>query len=330
MVVLVSTWMQSHAFQHSQHKGLALRRAPSAHTWRVSPIARSTAFPPLRSKVEEEEETNEVAEALSATATSVAAAGAFALGIAQFRGVESAVEFVTGYLLEQSLSVDNLFVFLLIFEYFKVPVGSQKRVLSWGIIGTVILRALFIGIGAVALEESKGVLLLFAGVLGVSSFKLLFTEEEEEEDLSENGIVQFATQLVDSTDSYDGDRFFTVVDDVRKATPLLLVLVCIELTDVVFAVDSVPAVFGVTQDPFIVFTSNIFAIAGLRSLYTILATAVQDLEYLQPAVAIILGFVGGKLAAEFFGYNVSNEVSLGVIISLLSGGVALSLATKEE
>lgn len=164
---------------------------------------------------------------------------------------------MTGYLVEQSLSVDNLFVFLLIFDFFRVPVESQKRVLSFGIFGTVVLRALFIGIGAVALEESKAVLLLFSGILVFSSGdeqpflqllyllltvpgpsgKLLFTEEEEEEeDLSENAIVQLATRLVDSTDSYDGDRFFTLVDGVRRATPLLLCLVCVELTDIVFAV----------------------------------------------------------------------------------------------
>lgn len=257
----------------------------------------------------------------------------FAVGLFLVQGLEPAVEFCTGYLVEESLSVDNLFVFLLIFDYFKVPLEDQNRVLSYGIFGSIVLRGVFIALGAIALEQFKPVLLVFSAILFFSSFKLILEyfsrNEEEDEDLADNAIVKFASGLIDTTDKYDGDRFFTMVDGVSKATPLLLCLFVVELTDVVFAVDSVPAVFGVTNDPFIVFTSNMFAILGLRSLYTILASAAAELEYLEPAVAIILGFVGAKLGAEFFGYQVSNEVSLGVISLLLAGGIGLSLGEKE-
>ena len=219
-------------------------------------------------------------DALAKTGFVVAAALAFDIGVLWFKGPSSALDFVSGFLVEESLSVDNLFVFLLLFDYFKVPVAYQGRVLKWGLIGAVVLRGIFIALGVVALEKFRAVLLLFSGILIVSSGKLILEfvgdgSDDDEEDLSQNAVVQFATKVVDTTDEYDSDRFFTNVPShdnqeqlVRKATPLLLALVCVELTDVVFAVDSVPAVFGVTEDPFIVFSSNIFAILGLRSLFT--------------------------------------------------------------
>jgi len=262
-------------------------------------------------------------------------AAAFDCGVFYFKGGESALDFVSGFLVEESLSVDNLFVFLLLFDYFKVPASAQERVLKWGIFGAVVLRGLFIGLGAVALANFKPILLVFAGILLWSSGKLLLAGEEEEEDLSENSIVKLSSSMLDTTKEYDGDKFFTQVQEkggsfVKKATPLLLVLTCIELSDIVFAVDSVPAVFGVTTDPFIVFSSNIFAILGLRSVYAVLAEAIENLPYLQPAVAIILGFVGAKIGAEYFGFEIENLVSLAVIISLLAGGVGASYLFPQD
>jgi len=298
-----------------------------------------------------------VAESVTTLALILTAAGIFDAGIYLVKGFEPALDFVAGFLIEESLSVDNLFVFLLLFDYFQVPLPSQSRVLRYGILGAVVLRGLFIGLGVVALESFRPILLVFSAILIFSSFKLLVSSgDDDEEDISENKIVQLATRLVDATDQYDGEKFFTTVqvptdggldggsgsiekgggkaggqaeagkgfELVRKATPLLLVLVCIELCDLVFAVDSVPAVFGVTEDPLIVFSSNMFAILSLRSIYSILADAVEALPYLEPAVAIILGFVGVKLNFEYFGYLLSTEVSLGVIVSLLAGGVGAS------
>ena len=168
-------------------------------------------------------------------------------------GHDTSYEFFAGYLVEQSLSVDNLFVFLLLFDYFRVPLAAQDRVLNWGIYGAIIMRAVMIGLGSVALAKFHAVLLLFAGILVYSSISALFTldkngeEEEEEEDMSENSIVKFSRNLIDSTDYFDGDRFFAMVDGVKKATPLFICMIALEISDVVFAVDSIPAVFGVTS-----------------------------------------------------------------------------------
>jgi len=248
-----------------------------------------------------------------------------------FAGPEVSGEFYAGYLLEQSLSIDNLLVFLLLFEYFKVPLEYQNRVLNWGIIGSIIMRATMIGVGAVALREVREVLLIFASILLFSSYKVIVGEEDEEDgDLSENAIVKFANNLFSSTDQFDGDKFFTEIDGIRKATPMLLCMIAVEISDVVFAVDSIPAIFGVTEDPLVVFSSNMFAIMGLRSLYIILSKAASELKYLEKAVAVVLGFIGGKLIAEYFGFNISTEVSLGVVVTMLGGGVAASVLDKDE
>lgn len=246
-------------------------------------------------------------------------------------GPETSGEFYAGYLLEQSLSIDNLLVFLLLFEYFKVPMEYQNRILDWGIIGAIVMRATMIGAGAVALKEIREVLLVFAGVLLYSSFKVIVgDDEDEDEDLSENAIVKFANNLFKSTEKFDGDRFFTEIDGVRMATPMLLCMIAVEISDVVFAVDSIPAIFGVTEDPLVVFSSNMFAIMGLRSLYIILSKAASELKYLEKAVAVVLGFIGSKLILEYFGVIISTEVSLGVVVFMLGGGVAASLLDKDD
>jgi predicted tellurium resistance membrane protein TerC len=178
----------------------------------------------------------------------VAAAIGYGFLLIFVAGPETSGEFYAGYLLEQSLSIDNLLVFLLLFEYFKVPLEFQNRVLNWGIIGSIVMRATMIGIGSVALKEVHEVLLVFAAILLYSSFQVITgDDDDEEEDLSENAIVKFANNLFSSTDKFDGDRFFTEIDGIKMATPMLLCMIAVEISDVVFAVDSIPAIFGVTE-----------------------------------------------------------------------------------
>lgn len=187
-------------------------------------------------------------QAIGRTLAWVGGAAVFAAGLFALAGPVTAEEFVAGYLVEQSLSVDNLFVFLLLFDYFKVPLSYQDRVLNWGIYGAIVMRAVLIGVGAAALKQFHAILLVFAGILVYSSANVLLGgDDDEEEDMSENTIVQFSRKLIDSSDDYDGDRFFTVIEGVKKATPLFICMIAVEISDVVFAVDSIPAVFGVTE-----------------------------------------------------------------------------------
>jgi len=267
--------------------------------------------------------------AITRTLAWVGAASVFGAVLLVAFGPETSAEFFAGYLVEQSLSVDNLFVFLLLFDYFKVPLDAQDRVLNWGIFGAIIMRATMIGIGAAALQNFHEILLVFAGILVYSSAKALIPgDEEEEEDPSENAIVKFSQSVMSSTQEFDGDRFFTIIDGVKKATPLLICMIAVEISDVVFAVDSIPAVFGVTENPLVVFSSNMFAIMGLRSLYTILSKAASDLEYLEPAVAVVLGFIGFKMIAEYFGFLIPTGIALCVVAGLLATGVGLSVWQK--
>ncbi|KAL3717224.1 hypothetical protein ACJRO7_008758 [Eucalyptus globulus] len=259
----------------------------------------------------------------------VSTAVAFGVGLGLKDGVGKASEFFAGYILEQSLSVDNLFVFVLVFKYFKVPIMYQNRVLSYGIAGAIIFRLTLILLGSATLQRFEGVNLFLAAILLYSSFKL-FTSEEDDSDLSDNFIVKTCQKFIPVTSSYDGDRFFTNQNGLWKATPLLLTVAVIELSDIAFAVDSIPAVFGVTRDPFIVFTSNLFAILGLRSLYRLISEGMSDLEYLQPSIAVVLGFIGCKMILDYFGFHVSTEASLGVVATCLSAGVLLSLLKKSN
>ncbi|CAI0472499.1 unnamed protein product [Linum tenue] len=276
----------------------------------------------------------------------VGSAVAFGIGIGLVEGVGKASEFFAGYLLEQSLSVDNLFVFVLIFNYFKVPLMYQNRVLSYGIAGAVIFRLSLILLGTATLQRFEAVNLFLAGILLYSSFKLLFVGEEDESDLSNNFIVKTCQRVIPVTSEYDGDRFITEHEGVLKvshsqnpvcmhqhfgqATPLLLTVAVLELSDIAFAVDSIPAVFGVTRDPFIVFSSNLFAILGLRSLFTLISQSMAELEYLQPSIATVLGFIGCKMILDFFGFHVSTEASLGFVATSLSLGVIFSLLKKSD
>ena len=220
--------------------------------------------------VEEPPQNDIYEQAIGRTLLWVGLAAVFGVGLGVAFSPETSEEFFAGYLVEQSLSVDNLFVFLLLFEYFKVPLSSQDRVLNWGIYGAIVMRALMIGVGAAALERFHAILLVFAGILVYSSAKTLIPgEEEEEENMDENAIVNFSRKLIDSTDEYDGSNFFTLIDGVKKATPLFICMIALEISDVVFAVDSIPAVFGVTNVSSLLVSACVYCSMSLTLQYNI-------------------------------------------------------------
>ena len=238
-------------------------------------------------------------------------------------GAERGVEFLTGYLIEKALSIDNIFVFVLIFGAFAVPDAYQHRVLFWGILGALAMRALFVALGAALLAKFHWVLYLFGGFLLITGVKMLVLRNAAF-DPRDNPIFKLFRRFVPAVDTYHGPAFTVVKDGRRYATPLLLVLVAVELTDVIFAVDSVPAIFAVTRDPFIVFTSNIFAILGLRSLYFLLAGVVDRFHHLKVGLSLVLVFVGAKMLAVDV-LKVPPFWSLGIIALLVGGSVASSL-----
>jgi tellurite resistance protein TerC len=231
-------------------------------------------------------------------------------------GAELGLEFLTGYLVEKSLSVDNLFIIVLIFASFKVPDKYQHRVLFYGVLGAIVLRALFIVLGAQLLYAFHWILYVFGAVLIITGIKLLLSSDEKV-DATENWSIRLLRKFIPTTSKIDSNHFFTIENGIRKATPLFLALVVIEVTDLVFAVDSIPAVFAVTQDTFVAFASNILAILGLRALYFVLADLLGKLRYLKPGLAAILGFIGVKmLIIDFF--KIPSWVSLLVIFSILT------------
>jgi tellurite resistance protein TerC len=237
-------------------------------------------------------------------------------------GVRIGLEFTTGYLIEYALSVDNLFVFLVVFSFFAVPAELQHRVLFWGIVGALALRAVFILAGAALLAKFHWLIFVFGAFLVVTGLKLLFAGDSEV-DPEKNPVLTLARRFLRLTPRYHGQRFFVVEDGKRYATPLFLVLLVIEATDVVFAVDSIPAIFGVTQDPFIVFTSNIFAILGLRSLYFLLHDFMGRFHYLKYGLGLVLAFVGVKMVGSAW-FEVPIGISLAVIALLLGVSVGAS------
>jgi tellurite resistance protein TerC len=240
-----------------------------------------------------------------------------------WQGQTPALEFLTGYLIEKALSVDNLFVFALIFTMFAVPAKFQHRVLFWGVLGALILRGVFIGAGAALLERFHWLIYVMGAFLVFTGIKLA-VQKHTEIHPERNPLVRFFSKIMPITKEYHGERFFVRVGGALAATPLFLVLLIVESTDVVFAVDSIPAIFAVTQDPFLVYTSNVFAILGLRSLYFLLAGALDKFHYLKPALAVILSFVGVKMLISGV-YKIPVTVSLGVIAGLLVLGVLASL-----
>ena len=253
----------------------------------------------------------------------------FNLGIYLHSGSDRALEFFQAWLIEKALSVDNLFVFLVAFSYFAVPAHLQHRVLFWGIIGALITRGLFIAIGAALLANFHFVMYIFGAFLIFTAVRLLRGGDEEPHP-EKNPVLRLFRRFVRLTPEYEGTRFFVRQNGVLYATPLLLVLVVIEATDVVFAVDSIPAVFGVTNDVFIVYTSNIFAVLGLRALCFLVASVVARLKYLRPALALVLAFVGGKMLLSDK-FRIPNWISLVVIGGLIGSAAAISLiASRNE
>ncbi len=256
----------------------------------------------------------------------VALAMAFNVVILFWRGQEDFLLFLSGYVVEKSLSVDNLFVFLLIFNYFQVPAAYQHKILFYGIVGALLMRALFIGAGIAILHHFAWVIYVFGTFLILTGLKMLVPGSEEP-DLADNKVIQWARKIFPTSHQLDGDKFFTVEKGKRMATPLFLTLIFVEISDVIFAVDSIPAIIGITADPFLVFTSNVFAILGLRSLYFALKGFSDLFEYLKYGLAVILMFIGIKMCVAKV-YHVPVWVTLAVIFVVLLGSMLASLAKR--
>jgi len=267
-------------------------------------------------------------EALIWTGVWIVMALLFNLGVYLLFGSRTGLEFLTGYLIEKALSVDNIFVFLVIFAYFRVPGALQHRVLFWGIIGALVTRAIFILLGAALLHRFHWVVYIFGAFLVFTGVKLLLQGESEVHP-ERNPMLRLFARLVPSVSDYRGGRFWVVEAGRRYATPLLAVLIVVETTDLVFAVDSIPAIFAVTRDPFIVYTSNIFAILGLRALFFVLAGTMEKFHYLKVGLGLVLAFVGIKMLLADV-YKIPIGISLGVIAALLAGSIIVSLLLPQE
>ena len=270
-------------------------------------------------------------EAITWSGGLVAVALLFGLFVLWREGTQPALEYYTGYLIELSLSVDNLFVFLLIFSYFCVRSDAQPKVLKWGILGAIVMRLIMIALGALLLERFHWIVYVFGGLLIVTGIRML-SQKEEAVDLERNPVVRLARRFLPISDSYDGTKFFTrTLRGKLMGTPLLLVLLVVEWSDLVFAIDSIPAIFAVTRDPFLVYSSNIFAILGLRAMFFVLASMLDKFVYLKPGVAFILVFVGIKMTLSGW-IHIPTTLSLGVIVATLVTAVVLSLrrSAREE
>jgi tellurite resistance protein TerC len=263
-------------------------------------------------------------EALTWTAIWISLALLFNVWVAVTKGREPGLQFLTGYLIEEALSVDNLFVFMVIFSYFSVPKIYQHRVLFWGIVGALLMRGIFIWAGIELLDHFH-ILFLFLGAFLVFTGVRILLRRSSEVHPERNLVLRLFRRFVPMTTDYDGHHFLVRRDGRTLATPLLMVLVIVEMTDVVFAVDSIPAILAVTTDPFIVYTSNIFAILGLRSLYFSLAGFLDRFHYLKVGLGLILVFVGFKMVGKYWKMELPILVSLSVIVALLAGSIIASL-----
>ena len=246
-----------------------------------------------------------------------------------YQGTDLGFKFLTGYVIELSLSVDNLFVFLLIFSFFKVPAKVQHRVLFWGVMGALIMRLTMIFIGAALINRFHWVIYIFGAFLVYTGIKM-FRQEDTDISPEDNPFVRAVTKYIPITRHYEGEKFFTRVNGKKTGTLLLLVLVIVEVTDLVFAVDSIPAIFAITTNTFIVYTSNVFAILGLRSMYFLLAGVVEKFQYLRMGLAIVLTFIGVKMLIEAFHIVIDVRISLIVVATVLLASVAASLLWPKE
>jgi len=269
-----------------------------------------------------------VKEALLWTFVWITLALIFNYGIYYFQGKEKALEFLAGYLIEKSLSIDNIFVFILIFSYFNVPALYQHKVLFWGIIGALVMRAIFIFAGVALINQFHWVIYIFAAFLVFTGIKMLL-QLEQKIDPDKNPVVRLFKKMFSVTDSFHGDKFFVTLNAKTFATPLFIVLLMVEVTDLIFAVDSIPAILAITKDPFIVYSSNVFAILGLRSLYFALAGMHKSFRYLKFGLAAILIFVGIKMFMSGF-YPIPILMALIIIAVILLTSVIASLVIKPK
>jgi len=269
-----------------------------------------------------------VREALAWCGVWVSMAAIFNIGVYFFKGKQAALEFLAGYLIEESLSVDNLFVFLVIFSYFKVPKIYQHKILFWGILGAIVMRAAFIIGGISLIKNFHFIIYVFGAFLVYTGIKMV-TEKDKEIHPENNIFLRLFRRFMPVTHSYEDGKFFVVKNGVKYATPMFVVLIVVESTDLLFAVDSVPAILAITHDPFIVYSSNIFAILGLRALYFALAGTIHLFHYLHYGLSAILVFVGVKMLISDF-YRIPIGISLGVVVTLLVGSIVASLLSAKK
>ena len=268
-------------------------------------------------------------EALMWSTVWVGLALAFNAGIWYFAGATKALEFLTGYLIEKSLSVDNVFVFALTFSYFAVPAQYQHKVLFWGVLGALAMRAVMIAVGATLIAKFAWIIYLFGGFLILTGIKMVVKHAEEVHP-ERNPVVRWLKRLMPVTADYQQDRFFVFENGRRAATPLFVVLMVVEFTDLIFAVDSIPAIFAVTRDSFIVYTSNVFAMLGLRSLYFALAGIMDKFHYLKIGLGVVLAFVGVKMILGHTAYKIDTLLSLGIVVLVIATSVVISLLRPKK
>ena len=271
-----------------------------------------------------------VKESLWLSAFYIAVALIFGLGVWWYRGADDALLYYTGFLVEKSLSLDNVFVFALIFSFLGIPRLYEHRVLVWGILMALILRAIFIGFGAAAVSEWMWILWFFGAFLIVTGVKMLFAKTDDGPDFENNIAYRWMQKRMNLTTDYRGHAFWFTEKGVRYFTPLFVALVLINFADVIFAVDSVPAILAITQDPFLVYTSNIFAILGLRALYFALSAMIHRFHYLKYALALILVLIGVKIVLMMLGIKLPVILTLGLTFGLLTGGILYSMWKTKE
>ena len=270
-----------------------------------------------------------VKESISWTLVWIALALTFNLGIGHFMGNDKALEFLTGYVIEKSLSVDNIFVIALLFSYFSVPPRYQHKVLFWGILGALVMRASMIAVGAKLIAEFAWIIYIFGAFLILTGIKMI-AKQETDIHPEQTFVVRLFRRFIPVTRDYHDGHFFVRQQGALMATPLFIALLVVEFTDLIFAVDSIPAIFAVTRDPFIVYTSNVFAILGLRSLYFALAGVLDKFHYLKFGLGLVLTFVGIKMLLGHSPWRIDTHISLGVIILILTGSVIASLVWPKK